>query len=846
MVKKITSNIFKIFASFFIASLLLMSIFYLFLKEGIQIDYIKLPLIQIEKLYLKYDKKLILKIDRLNIKKEKKKNRKKDIENFIKSFKYLPKFFQEVNIKNIDFLNYHVTFLYTDKIYFIDTDKYQFSAKLKIKDSKIFAHIPQFFYKDFGFFADGNAIFDLKRGFFSFKGKYNISDIKGDIKTSLIKNRLLFFIDSDYFTNDNLKDITEKFTLNKEIKNWIYKYIVAKKYKLKYLKADFDINKKNFYDPNKIEGIAYANNAYIRFNPKAKRVKCEKIEIKFKNDSLYFKLFNPKYQNKNLKGSYVVIKNLTKPNSYIDIVIKTKTPVDNEIKNLLLAYDIKLPIIQKKGFTNALVKIRVIFKTGDLDVKGYFSTKDSQIYISGIDLGVKNAVLNLHNNSLIIKNSFINIDDFIKTKAFGEIFFDKKIAKITLNDLNLNLKFNENPILDIKNLKEYMYIDFKNSKYTKIDLKNLNSKIKIYPDKISIFIKDIKNLEKFSTPLKKADIKNGNLKIETKDYKIFNVEGIIKKDNKILADKKGNFIKIFNFKGTISKKETKIFINKKIVFKYINFLQIYINDYDIYLKKDQIKQKTNQNRFYVYGKNANIIINGHKMLSEKFSLKKEKKDFVFQNIYKNSNIKIFGKSEDFEISAKNLNDRFIKSFFNIYGIEGGKYFLKAKGNIENLKGKAWFYNANLKDLALINNIMAFLNTVPALVTFSDPGYSTKGFKVKKGEIDFRLKDSILNIDSLKFIGKSMNVEGIGEIDLKKNTINMKLKLQTLKKVTDIIKKIPIAGYILLGKEGKISTVLKIEGDLVKPKISTKLPQETIKAPVNIIKRTLELPFKIFK
>ncbi|WP_281951015.1 AsmA-like C-terminal domain-containing protein [Nitrosophilus kaiyonis] len=807
-----------------------------------------LPKIYIKGLYLKLDKKLILNIENIKIEREKRKNRKKDIENYIRSFKYLPLLFQNINVQKIDFLNYHVTFLYTDDIYFIDTDSYQLAAKLKLKDHKIYAYIPNFLHKNFNFNTTGNAIFDLRTGFVSYRGKYDIDNIKGDIYIKYKNDKIDFLVKSRYFKNENLKKITDRFHLNKDISDWIYKKIVAKRYILKFLKGEIDLNSKKIYDPKKIEGLATAYNAQIEFNKKAKKVKCKKIDVVFKNDSLYFKLHTPKYENIDLSGSFVVIKNLIYGKSYIDIIIKTKTKIDNEIKSLLLAYNINLPLYQKSGETRAIVKINVDFKNFNVDVSGDFYTQNSVLNISDFDLIIKNAHLKLKNSTLSIIDSQLAISNIVSANAKGKIFFDKKEAKLILTNLNIYQKFNSFELIKAQNLNEKLYLDFKQDNFTQLSFENLNSVIKIYKDKsFEIVLKDLSKIKNYSPILKKADIKKGKLNIKTKDFNSFLIDGELEKPNKILFDKKGKSVTFFKIKGKIEKNNTKIVINDKIKFLYSQIPKIYIYSYDIYLNKNILKtDKKDSSRFFIFGKNSNIIIDNHKILSNRFTFKNFEKRFEFENIYKKSLIKAYGNIDYFSISAKKLNDEFVKTFLNIYGIIGGVYNLEAKGNLNNLSGKVKFYNATLKDLALINNIMAFLNTIPALVTFSDPGYSTKGLKIKKGEIKFRLKKDMLYIDDLKFNGKSVNIEGVGIINLKENTINMILKLQTLKKVTDIIKKIPIAGYIILGKEGKISTVLKLEGDLIKPKISTKLPEETIKAPINIIKRTLQLPFKIFK
>ena len=59
-----------------------------------------------------------------------------------------------------------------------------------------------------------------------------------------------------------------------------------------------------------------------------------------------------------------------------------------------------------------------------------------------------------------------------------------------------------------------------------------------------------------------------------------------------------------------------------------------------------------------------------------------------------------------------------------------------------------------------------------------------------------------------------------------------------------VSKIPLVGYILLGNE-TISASLKVDGKLSNPDVHTQIAKDIIIAPLNIIKRTLMLPFHLF-
>jgi len=56
----------------------------------------------------------------------------------------------------------------------------------------------------------------------------------------------------------------------------------------------------------------------------------------------------------------------------------------------------------------------------------------------------------------------------------------------------------------------------------------------------------------------------------------------------------------------------------------------------------------------------------------------------------------------------------------------------------------------------------------------------------------------------------------------------------------------LVGGLILGDDKRISTNVDVSGSLDDPSVETHLILDTLKSPVNIIKRTLELPLGIFK
>ena len=141
--------------------------------------------------------------------------------------------------------------------------------------------------------------------------------------------------------------------------------------------------------------------------------------------------------------------------------------------------------------------------------------------------------------------------------------------------------------------------------------------------------------------------------------------------------------------------------------------------------------------------------------------------------------------------------------------------------------------------------MAFLNTIPSLLSLSSPGFSDKGYKIKEGDIQYILYKKILYIKKSLIKGNNIDFISKGYIDLNKNYIHLKTKAILKLK----LKKIPIIGkglsYLFFGKNGNIEVNIIIKGNLYNPKIKKNIGKALIPNPFTLFKRVLTLPFNLF-
>jgi len=153
------------------------------------------------------------------------------------------------------------------------------------------------------------------------------------------------------------------------------------------------------------------------------------------------------------------------------------------------------------------------------------------------------------------------------------------------------------------------------------------------------------------------------------------------------------------------------------------------------------------------------------------------------------------------------------------------------------------YDTTMIDYKLLNNVLAFINTVPSLVTFSLPGYNKKGLHAKNAYVKFHAKKGVFDISDIYLESKELKILGKGNADINKNSIDLVLNLKT--DLGSNLSKVPLVGYIIL--DGKnISTTLKVTGNLNDPTVNTMLAKDIVVAPLNIIKRALTLPYELIK
>jgi len=853
------STILKIFL--FISFLFTLIIFTL--ANGITIQKIDLPSFKIEQFYIKLNKKLVISIKSIEIKGKKKSTGTiNEVNNIIKLIQYLPHYFQKIEIDNLQIGQKKINLLYDNNIFYIDTDTIQLSStctynpKLKV----ITLNINELHLKDSQIALNGKFNYLTTQKKWTGSGHYKTFKIAGNFLATFQNNIINFKLNSK--ETSSIKELIDYIAPPEPIKVWIYPKIPAKRYKLHYITGSIKINQDGTidFDPTKLKAFARVYNAKIHFNKDVPPVHTRQIDITLKNNTLFFKLYDPIYEGKKLNGSFVQIRNLTNSKAELDAHIVVNDKIDKSIKTILSAYDINLPFIQTQGKTDAIVDFTVKLVTGDvIKYEGDYRSKSATLLFDDtIELPVKNLHVVSKGSKVTVNPCDINLFPYLDATISGSIDLHNKKGNFKSLIKKFQYSYDSIPLIKIENQKFPIKMSFNDKVTFEVPDLNLIFSYKAGGN-LKIVSKSLKPITTyFKSPL--LPIKDGGIDIDYSSQKI-QANGFLNYDNNFLMYNNMP-IKRFSFQVNKSDLQTTVRLNDNIfITLQKNKTFIDIKDIDIYIDKilETIKpynskdsnKKSNERvnkSFHIEGYKSVLHYKNIKLPCSSYSaiLKTDPLNIKFISKHNDGEIRGVVTNRYINITGKQLPDNVIRNITTLDHIYGGSFDFNAIGDIDDFKGTIFVHNSLWAKNAFYNNVLATLNTIPAVLTLKNPGFSNKGFKIKDGAIEYHYQDNILYFDNILINGESAQITGKGKINFKSETILMLMQIHFLENLTNILNKIPIAGYIIFGDDGTIAVTLNINGYLENPKVTTEIVKDVVKVPLNILERTLKLPFKLFE
>ncbi|WP_291025915.1 DUF3971 domain-containing protein [Helicobacter sp.] len=518
--------------------------------------------------------------------------------------------------------------------------------------------------------------------------------------------------------------------------------------------------------------------------------------------------------------------------------------------------------------------------------KAYMQILSTKIDYAKSIQGTLNLLWNMQNDKL--QGNFI-IDKFVLTsQSFSEKVNVPKIPKGSDELTKRIIKaiyeesqkgFSEAILKIDKNKMKKINIVGDMGKQKVITLPDFGLIIRIGEE--SIFeLSDIAKIYAYSPILQYFGISQGTLKVQSKDFDTIYLNGNVHNLTYPLYDKNGKILSALSLEGRIN--EHGIFIGtnerKFALIKEGNVVKIILNGYDLHIDEvfssqipvlKQINQENEsgeklspkereereafirakrryerENKLsphitYLEARNIDFHLGGYVIPADNasFSLRDDmiRADVVYGNGV--ANVDMAYSRADVRLS--NFSDKFLNRVWQSDIFDGGLFNFKGVYDEGTLKGEISMQNTTYKNLVIVQNILALIDTVPALLTFRKPGLGANGYEIKKGKVDFVLNDQYLVLDNINLIGSSIDVEGGGLVNLKNRELDVVLKASTLKTLADIVDKIPLVGYVILGDDGKFSTGIVMKGTLDDPKSEVSVFKDILTSPFEMVGRILK-------
>ncbi|MCP3931657.1 MAG: DUF3971 domain-containing protein [Bacteroidetes bacterium] len=379
-----------------------------------------------------------------------------------------------------------------------------------------------------------------------------------------------------------------------------------------------------------------------------------------------------------------------------------------------------------------------------------------------------------------------------------------------------------------------------------------------YVDQSKVWNVECSNLQllyKSSPLLQRFGIANGNINFGSNSGTLpFSIQGILVPPFRILVDGDSAYEQLA-FTGRIDEHGITTVINDKVSAHFADKIQIQSSDIEVNVGQllryiDMFFQSDSQSPIErvdleVIAKNTSLFLkkDNRALADVIYIIVRNGKTFMRLE-HQEGKAWLFVDDKHLSFSGEKFNGNFIEGLLREASFSGGELSFSGKGTVENFTGLFLVKDTVLEDYSLMNNIFAFVNTIPALITFSFPEYSTKGMSVSSAVLNLHYNNKLFEIDTLAIDSKPLDIYGTGTANLLDDTVDMDINLITTAK--ENISKIPFVGYVLVGEKKLPSITLKVTGKINDPKVSSTAFKDYIAWPVKTVFRAIKLPFNIIE
>lgn len=830
-----------------VAGLLTLAVFlaWLTLRQGMDFRQLSISGAEIANLSIRLDKGLVLHAERIDIVAQTADDNA-GLEAYIPSIRKWGHLIREIDIGRINYQNHALTILYRNGQFRVENDRFALAATITPgTEGTYHLELADLLVKEYNFTLSGRGSYDRISDRFHFAGLFRTPWTDGSLNFSFSQGQVDARVNTGAFRN--LAALLAPLPIDPDVAAWTAANVTAARYRIKELRLRFPLADWRDIEAGSISGTAVAEKAAVRFHPGLDPVLCDRVAVSLHRDRLSFDLHAPRYKNRNLDGSSVYIDHLTGEGTELFVHIRAETRSDEDIHEILNTYRIPFPPLQLSGTTRADLQLTFALPEFTAHARGSFTAKAGDWIWAGILLHAETLSADLNDMTVTIREADVSHKEILRAGISGVVDIAAKHADLECDIGHLDFRSGEMQLLRAVDVRMPVDVDFGTDPVS-VHLPHWQTTVLLGEEEKNIEIASLRAVAPVVPLADRLDFSEGSLHIALRHLPAdLQFEGEIRIPHTPLF-LHSLPVSSFRFQGTRMPGRIEASVNDgRISVTVADRATVRLRDYLVTVDREALGGGDTGQSFplplTVTGPRALLDVNGLPLPTLAFEFNAAGPNRTFGAALEQGRFLYEAYGDQLRLTGRELDAQIAGHFIKFADFTNGLLNVTLQGTRSDYIGYIEFTEALIRDYLVMNNIIAFVNTIPALATLSSPGFDQDGYRVQEGFIHFDVEDKLLTIRQLRADGITVNCEARGWVDFNKRRLDLSVELYTMKDYSRIIGLVPLAGYAILGEDGSLSTSLEITGSLDKPDIRTNLARDILLSPLNIIKRTVEWPFK---
>ncbi len=232
---------------------------------------------------------------------------------------------------------------------------------------------------------------------------------------------------------------------------------------------------------------------------------------------------------------------------------------------------------------------------------------------------------------------------------------------------------------------------------------------------------------------------------------------------------------LFQFQGACTPDKTEVSVNDgRIVITISDRVQVTLNEYlttvDINSMNNGKKIPSLPLPIKITGPQTFLKMKDLQVPTREFECMVTGTDMTFSAELEKGSFQFKSTGEKIKFVGTGLDAKLADKFIRSTDLSEGLINVNLVGDAESYSGYLEFSNVIVRGYLLMNNLLAFLNSIPALATLSEPGFDQDGYRIKEGIVHFDLQDKLLTIRQFRTDGTTVNCEAQGWIDFDRKNL----------------------------------------------------------------------------